>query len=208
MLRTVLAALAALALGSTARADFVIVAPTAAAPGSFTITAPVTFTITTVNNATARYFVLDEYVISDNTRDNSGFSPELSVSFNGGLPTTLGAGGAVVDNYGSPLDSITANDGLIIPGGSFFVSPGDTVTLNAATYTLAPVANFNPQATQTFTGNAFITDFNGTRLSDIVPVGEGPPPPALPTPLPPTALAGLLGLAGLGLARRSRRVAG
>lgn len=50
--------------------------------------------------------------------------------------------------------------------------------------------------TSSFTFNAF----------DNVSFGSGPPVTA--TPLPPTALAGLLGLAGLGLVRRVRRQVG
>jgi len=52
-------------------------------------------------------------------------------------------------------------------------------TLKAATYTLAAnslPASFNPQAAQTFTGNAFLTNGSGGRLSADTSVGAVPEP--------------------------------
>lgn len=52
------------------------------------------------------------------------------------------------------------------------VSPGDTFTLKAQEYTLAPEDGFNPLASQTFTGEMYIMDLNGNRLSNTVTVPE------------------------------------
>ena len=73
------------------------------------------------------------------------------------------------------------------------------MTLLAGTYTLGAVSGFNPQATQTFTGNMFLSNGNSARISNIVAAG---PVPELST----WALPGLggTGLLGLTLRRRPR----
>ena len=69
------------------------------------------------------------------------------------------------------------------------------MTLNAGTYTLGAIANFNPQTTQTFTGSMYIFDTNGTQLSNVVSAA----------PVPEPAAVGLAAAAGLGLVRLARR---
>ena len=49
---------------------------------------------------------------------------------------------------------------------------GDIVTFHAATYNLEAVSGFNPQATQIFTGEVFLTDKSGSQLSDTVLIPE------------------------------------
>ena len=75
-------------------------------------------------------------------------------------------------------------------------SAGSTVTLLVKTYTLGANFNFNPQTTQQFSGNMFMFDLDGTRVSDIVSAGAVPEPSTW-------ALLGLSGVASLLVKRRT-----
>ncbi len=188
-----LAASGVLALASRAQAAVIVLAPTASTPGSFQITNDITFTIGTAGNALV--FVLDEWVTSDGAPQNlSPFSPGLSVSINGGAPASQGTGN-FSDNFTNTVGALTPNDGLIFLNTSFAVSIGNTVTLKPATYSLGALSGFNPQGNQTFTGNMFMTNSGGVRLSNIVSAGPAPEP----------STCALLLLGGLGAAARRRR---
>ena len=175
--RILLCAILLVAGLSATHAAIVVVAPTASAAGSFTITSDITFTITTRGNA--RAFVLNEWVVSDGHPDFSSFPASgqhgLTLSIDGRTPQDFGTG-SFVDNRASTVGQITANDGdfEVAP---FLVFAGDTVTLKAASYTLSATSDFNPQANQMFTGGMFITDSDTfSRISDIVSVGTVPEP--------------------------------
>jgi hypothetical protein len=101
----------------------------------------------------------------------------LSISLNGGAPFTRD--GTFADNLTSSVGSLTSNDGYLFCNTTFGVAIGNTVTLKAGTYTLGAASGFNPQGTQTFTGNMFISALGGNRISDIVPAGPVPEPTTL-----------------------------
>jgi hypothetical protein len=167
------AALGVLVLAAPqARAALIVVAPTSSTNGSITITNDITFTISTAGNA--QVFALDEWVTSDGAQNGSAVSPDLSVSVNGGAPG--GHPNTFFDNLAMTVGAITPNDGYFYLSNAFAVSAGNTVTLKAATYTLAATPGFNPQANQTFTGNMFITDDVGNQLSNVVAAGAVPEP--------------------------------
>ena len=166
------AACALLGLAPQARADIVVVAPTASTNGSFTITNPITFTITTAGNA--QFFALDEWVTSDGSLNFSSFFPDLFISINGGAPMQAGAG-SFADNASQIIGQITADDGFFT-ADPFAVAVGVTVTLLPNAYNLGPSSGFNLQANQTFSGNMFITDSGGALLSNVVSAAAVPEP--------------------------------
>ena len=173
-----------------AHAAIIVTAPTAGSPGSFQITSDITFNMNVAGNA--RVFVLDEWVVSDGSQTFSPYTPIVAFYVNDVGPSALS--GKFVDNLTTTDQDITANDGYFLFDGSISVSSGDTITLKTGLYSLAATTGFNPQATQTFTGNMFVGDINGVRLSPNVAVPE------------PTAL-GLCGLGALALLGRRRRAA-
>ncbi len=185
----VLPFLALVSLADRATAGIIVVAPTNSTSGSLQITADITFNITTAGSG--QLIIFDEWVTSDGSQAFANLSPHLSISINGALP--ISRFGTFVDNLVFNQGQITSNDGYIFLNSSFSVSAGDTVTLKAATYNIAAISGFNQQASQTFIGNMFITDGNGTRLSNPVAVPE------------PSGLALVLtaGVVGLFLRRRS-----
>lgn len=151
-------------------AAVIVVAPTSSTVGSFQITSDITFTIDTAGSANS--FVMDEWVVSDGLQNQSTYSPSLAISINGGAPVTKSGG--LADNLAGILlhNGVTANDGILFIDFSISVNPGNTLTLKAGVYSLGARSNFNPQATQTFTGMMFVADNQGTRLSPSMQVPE------------------------------------
>lgn len=189
----VLALIAIVSLADRASAGIIVVAPTANTPGSFQITADITFTINTAGDV--ELFALDEWVTSDGSPNGSIISPNFSISINGNLPGSYTAG-SFFDNLNSTINQITANDGYFTIRSLLPVIVGDTVTVKAGTFSLAAASGFNPQATQTFTGSMFITGDNGSRLSNVVTC----------VPEPYGLVLGLTaGIAGLFVRRRKGR---
>lgn len=180
-LRSLLASLALAALSATrADAAVIVTLPTPSEAGSIVIENDIHFTITTAGNIYE--IVFDEWVTSDGSFDSipeSAISPfNLSYSLNGGATATL-PWSHFVDNQAVSVSDITPNDGIFHLDTPLSVTVGNVFTLKAATYTLAAgslPAGFNPQAGQTFTGNAFLAGFSSTRLSANTPVDAVPEP--------------------------------
>lgn len=191
MKKLVLTCLLAACAAASARAVVICTAPTATTAGSLQITAPVSFTINAGGNAQA--FVLSNWVTSDGSQTAGGLAPNVSFTLNGAAGLTAGS---LYDNLASTIGSVGANDGYIFLNSSFTVTSGNTVTLSAGTYAIPAVGNYNPQTTQTFTGNMFITDNGGVRLSPNVSV----------VPEPGTWALLAAGAGGLGVVALRRRV--
>jgi MYXO-CTERM domain-containing protein len=173
------------------QAAIIFTAPTATVGGSLVITSAITLTATATNSA--RFLILDNWVTSDGGFTLIGaLSPlTLSYSINSGSTQTVGSL-QLADNRGLTVGNVTPGDGIFV-FASVPVTSGQTFTILPANFTTAPgaVAGFNPLANQTFTGNVFLADASGVRISDIVAVPE-----------PSSALLGLSGLTALALRRR------
>ena len=203
--KSFLSILTALTLGlgaaSQSRAAIIVTLPTAVAAGSIVITDDISFTITTAG--IPRIILLDEWVSNDNSFDTfsaPAYSPSVvSYSINGGATLAIPHGG-LTDNVTFAFGAATANDGIFGFGNNSVgtLSVGTVFTLKAATYVVAAGAaasTYNPQAGQTFTGNAILTTDGLAPLSANTPVGA--------VPEPGTALLGALA-GGLSLLRRRR----
>jgi len=155
-----------------ARGAVVIVAPVfATTPGSMQITEDITFTITKPFSIFS-YIVFEDLVqTNDGNSDGAGLTPNLAFTIYGSA-TTLPVS-YFVDNSTPAFGDVTETDGYIGGNEIYEVSPGDTVTLAAGTYAIADnYSNFNPQTTQTFTGNMFLVDSDGKKISDVAAVPE------------------------------------
>lgn len=197
-MKTITTLVVALAFSSVlAHATIIVVAPTATAPGSLTITTDITFQITGSGNASM--FVFDEWVTSDGAQNGSSNLDYSSYATypihhnNSPLSTPLNL--FQTDNTTFSSGHVTPNDGILALIGSFAVVSGDTVTLKAGDLIIPAMSGFNPQATQTFVGNMFLADTNYLQLSDPVVVPE------------PSVTALVLGLGALafGIRRRARK---
>jgi hypothetical protein len=182
-LKSLFASLALGALSATsADAAVIVTFPTPSLPGSIVFTNDINFTITTGGDV--RGVAFDEWVTnSTNTSSILGasISPNLSYSLNGGATATLGFA-QFTASYANSSGALTPNDGYLYGLTSVTTTAGDVFTLKAATYTLAagslPV-DFNPQAAQTFTGNAFLfAAVTADRRSANTPVGGAVPEPS------------------------------
>jgi len=160
--------IATIAFASQSSAAIVVVAPTPTTPGSVEITQDINFTITT--STVAMILVLDEWVTSDGGMDATNISPDLAFSINGG--PTITRESLFYDNFNGVTGTITANDGLFLWTSFISLDAGDTLTVKSGTYTLQAAGFFNPQVTQTFTGNVFLTDSNGFIMSNVVAIPE------------------------------------
>ena len=157
---------ALLALSSASNAALIVQSPTGSTNGSAQITQDITLIVTTAGQI--GILALDEWVASDGSNTSSVLLPDLSFSVNG---ITQSYTSFLTDNLNASANDLTSNDGYFFFGGPT-VSVGDIITFSAATYNLIQTSNFNPQATQTFSGNAFIATQSGIRLSNTVPIPE------------------------------------
>lgn len=198
LLKTALALLTLTA--APAFSAIVVTLPTATVAGSIVFTQDINFTITAAGLVQA--LVFDEWVTSDGTQRSIGgaaFTPRpLTYSLNAGSATGVNIS-VLNDNLAGTATDLTANDGYIF-FNSLLPSVGlnDIFTVKAAAYTIAAgsmPSGFNPQTQQTFTGNAFLGNPEGARLSANTPVGAAVPEPGS---------LGLLALGGLAATRRRR----
>jgi hypothetical protein len=197
--------LALAALTASSQAAIVMVLPTATTAGSIQITNDITFTFTSVFSPPSNPSIaLDEWVTSDGAATilfPTSFQPTLQYSLNGG--PTLSTTFLFQDNIGITAVGYTPNDGRILLNNIVGPAPvpvGGTFTLKATTIVLPAglsVTGFNPQANQTFTGNAFMLANLGGRITGDASVGGAVPEAS-------SALLGGLSVLGLALRRRRR----
>jgi hypothetical protein len=171
-------------------AAIIVVAPTASTAGSFQITQDIVFTVNTSAAAGKKGFVLDNWLVSDNSALGSFVSPDLVYLVNGSSFTSPST--AFYDNFGQSLGNLTANDGYIWSDMTALTA-GNTVVFKAGTYSLAAVVAFNPLATQTFTGDVFMINGSNVRISNIVTL-----------PVPEPGAVSLLALGAIALVSRRR----
>ncbi len=180
ILKSLLASLVLAALSATsADAAVIVTLPTTTEAGSIVITQDINFTITT--SGSVRDVVFDEWVTSDGSSEaffSGSISPNLlSYSLNGGATATVQL--SIFRDNEIISNDITPNDGYLFIGTTVPTTLDDVFTVKAATFTLAAnslPAGFNPQAAQTFTGNAFLTTTLGDRLTANTSVGAVPEP--------------------------------
>ena len=99
--------------------------------------------------------------------------PNLALTLNA---TAMPKASRLVGNLNSTSGSLEPNDGYLLFNATFAVDAGNPLTLSAGTYALAAASGFNPQATQTFTGNLFVGNVTGVQVSNLVPAGNVPEP--------------------------------
>ncbi|MEM0967382.1 MAG: PEP-CTERM sorting domain-containing protein [Verrucomicrobiota bacterium] len=145
------------------------------------ITEDIDFTITA--NGLVREFVFVDWVNSSDGGQSGiggvpGFPPQNILYELEGAPGTAALNN-ITDNA-IPRGDLTATDGFISistfpPSTEIPVTIGQTLTLKAATYTFGSNVNFNSEIVAGFfTGDMFLADRNGNRLSDntFVPIPE------------------------------------
>lgn len=140
---------------------------------TLTFTEDIVLTITTDSNAGS--LVFDEWAITDGSQTSVVDSPEQLIAYElNGSDATVDLTG-LFDHLNFTSNDITPNDGLL--DFSLFsgiaVTSGDIVTITAGSYTFTSSPDFNPALGDiTFTGDIFLIDFGGNRISEIVAVPE------------------------------------
>ena len=164
-----------------AQAAVIVTLPTSSADGSIVITHDIPFTITTAGTMVA--FFLDEWVISDGGNDVYRINKppqSLVYTLNGGSPSATPLQ-SFRDNVAVSDGAMTPNDGYLLLNTKegVAVSLDDVLILKAQSLRLDAESlppGFNRQANQTFTGNLYLTDVDGVRLSANTPAGAVPEP--------------------------------
>lgn len=155
----------ALAAASTGNAAIVLSGDfnTGSPTPMLTITEDIVFTISTGGSVYA--LVFDEWAVSDGSTRTLGASPDqfFAYSLNGiGGNTDISS---ITDNYWGGGATLTANDGYLFFAGIAFATD-DTFTVKAGSYTFGAFPGFNPAlAGKHFTGEVFLTNGDGDRLS-------------------------------------------
>jgi hypothetical protein len=181
--------LASLAFSTSASAA-IIVSGDPAGGGTLQITAPIQFTVTSAANY-AIFIVLDDWVETDGSQNAEELMTTIPALANGS-PLTVSES-VLYDNFNLNGLAFTSGDGLIVIAFEDGVQPAGTViTVPAGVWSFGGNPDFNPQSFQTFTGNAFLTDTMGNRVSDNVS-------------LVPEMSSALLGVAGLLVLLKRRR---
>lgn len=175
--------LSALAIGhvaiSRSQAAVVVTLPTVSAPGSVVFTQDIDLTITNAGTFQALYF--DDWVTSDGTlsRIITFGTPNLTYQLNGGASAILALSN-FTDNLSFSFSGVTSGDGFLVFASPLAVAINDVFTVKAQTLTIPAgvlPSDFNPQANQVFTGNAFLADESSfERLSVLTSVGAIPEP--------------------------------
>lgn len=160
---------------------------------TLTITADIVFTITK-GSSIGQFLVFDEWTAADTSPTNVFDSPNLQALsvVNNGTGGTVNIS-VLTDNRRSAFGNISANDGHLILS-LFATTVGTSFVVKEGTFTFSSNAAFNPLLqNRNFTGDAYLADNQGSRLSDNVSL----------VPEPSAALLGALGV--LALLRRRRR---
>lgn len=187
-IKSILFAIAGLALISPAHASITISGDPTYGTGVFSIDQDITFNITA--NSTADMLVFKSFVPSVDEWTMSALTGDFRFELNGSSFTR--EAGNLNDNGYSGND-IALNDGFVWWRAPFSVSAGDTLTIKADSFSMAfGTIEFNPGAIRSFSGNLIIVNQAGTQISNVVPE--------------PSAFA-LLGLGTVGLVARRRRSA-
>lgn len=140
-----------------------------AGDASVQITQNVTLTVTTAGNFSG--LVFDEWVATDDSVNQVDMS-DLTFSLNGGA-AQFTQSTSLIDNYNNTFSSLTPNDGFFF-FDPILVSLGDTVTFSVQTVSnTGAIAGMNPALDgPPFSGQAFLMDSNGNRISNLTPVPE------------------------------------
>ena len=154
---------------SGAMAEITISGDVSAGTGQITISQDYTFEITADNSTDTIAFVFDNWAMSDGGRTFSFFTgPQFAFAYNGGAVQT-GTNSNLVDNLDFDVNDLCADDGYIVVSSQPTMQVGDSYTVKAGTYSLSMATSFNPELNDsTFTGDIFLTDANGNRISNVL----------------------------------------
>ncbi len=89
------------------------------------------------------------------------------------------------------MEPVIENSGYFYFTSAPSVMPGDILTIKAGTIIYGPASLFNPQATQTFTGEMYLAGSSLEQIGVLIPE-------------PSTGLLCLVAMAAMGRRRRSR----
>jgi hypothetical protein len=188
------AALAGLLLTLSGFANSAIILSGDVASGSGVLTFTTDYSFNITSNGTVRGIAFDEWgVTNDENRAVTFVSESINTLLNGvlsSLPDII-----MADNAGDIFGDLTPADAYLFATTSgILVSVGDILTIQASSFNLAAISNWNSNVDGQFDGDLFLIDNVGIRLSE-----NGA---AVPEPSTLAVLA--LGLIGLG-ARRFKK---
>ncbi len=192
-LRTTVLSVAALCLAPTSHAGIMLLGDVAAGTGVLTFTADYSFDITA--NGTTRFLVFDEWGSpNDGSQTFASASGLFTLLING-----VDSGASItnaVDNLALGFNDISSDDAYMFWNINAPVVAGDTVTIASGSWSLAATPSWNSAVSGAFTGNVFLTDSAGVRVSGLGQASAVPVPGSL----------ALLGLGLFGIAARCRAI--